>query len=721
MLDSLVEGLPTDAKARIVARAEGIPLYGIETIRSLLDKGVLERDPDGTLHLPRATGQKDALAKLGELATPPGLTALISSRLDGLGPDERRLVKECSVLGASFPRQAVEAVSDIDQGLLSDLLGSLVRKEILTVRADKLSPERGQYAFTQSLIGSVAYDTLTRTEKKQRHLRTAEHLRAAFPDKGAEVAEVIAAHLDDAYKAAGDDPDATELKVRAATAHVAAGERAESIGGPEAAEASYLRAAELTDDERDETALLERAGQMAHLAGWNERALAHFERAVATHNRTASADATRAFEAARVTARLGSSLSALGRGEEAISRIQDALTSLEGADGPPAVLAELLARLGAALVYSGHNEEATAPVEEALTLAQHHELTEPLALALNARALLLSHAGRAEEARGLFELLATLARRHGIARSEILAEGNLADLSMIRDLPGAKEHARAALQLAQRWGQRDREALGASNLMYILMMEGAFAEALQLGTELLKTGGEDRPGAGWLGHALSVLEALCGEIEAAREHLSLCSSWAESDDVQSRAAYAAAEATVALASGDSRQGLDAAMRALDEATTGRLPFAHENVRIAYLVAIEAAVELGELNQVDSLITLLADRPKGEVPPFLRAQVRRARALVAIARHADEEVEEHLSGAEATFTELHYPYFLARTQLDRAEWLAGRGRLDELRELGEQVARTFEEVGAAPMLAWAKRLLEAAELGPIGTAGSTAKS
>jgi predicted ATPase len=102
MLDSLVEGLPTDAKARIVARAEGIPLYGIETIRSLLDKGVLERDPDGTLHLLRATGQKDALAKLGELATPPGLTALISSRLDGLHPDERRLVKECSVLGASF-------------------------------------------------------------------------------------------------------------------------------------------------------------------------------------------------------------------------------------------------------------------------------------------------------------------------------------------------------------------------------------------------------------------------------------------------------------------------------------------------------------------------------------------------------------------------------------------------------------------------------------------
>ena len=77
-----------------------------------------------------------------------------------------------------------------------------MRKEVLTVRADKLSPERGQYAFTQSLIRSVAYDMLTRAERKARHLRTAEHLRSAFPDEGAEVAEVIAAHLYDAYKAA---------------------------------------------------------------------------------------------------------------------------------------------------------------------------------------------------------------------------------------------------------------------------------------------------------------------------------------------------------------------------------------------------------------------------------------------------------------------------------------------------------------------------------------
>ena len=77
LLDGLVAGLPQSARARIVERAEGIPLYAIETVRGLLDKGVLAKGDDGVLHL---------VGELGELEIPPGLTALIASRLDALGP-----------------------------------------------------------------------------------------------------------------------------------------------------------------------------------------------------------------------------------------------------------------------------------------------------------------------------------------------------------------------------------------------------------------------------------------------------------------------------------------------------------------------------------------------------------------------------------------------------------------------------------------------------------
>ena len=70
-------------------RAEGIPLYAIETVRGLLDKGVVEKGDDGALHL---------VGELGELEIPPGLTALIASRLDALGT--RRAPAREGVLGA---------------------------------------------------------------------------------------------------------------------------------------------------------------------------------------------------------------------------------------------------------------------------------------------------------------------------------------------------------------------------------------------------------------------------------------------------------------------------------------------------------------------------------------------------------------------------------------------------------------------------------------------
>jgi len=703
LLDGLVTGLPASARARIVERAEGIPLYAIETVRGLLDKGVLVKGGDSSMHLH---------GELGELEIPPGLTALIASRLDALGSDERRLVKECSVLGASFPRQAIEAVSDIDAASLDELLSSLARKEVLTVRADKLSPERGQYAFTQSLIRSVAYDMLTRSERKARHLRTAEHLQRAFPDEGAEVAEVIASHFYDALKAAGEDPDARELQARACRAYVLAAERADAVGAPEAAESAYALAAELSSDEAEQATLTERAGRMAGEAGWNERALGHFETAIAAH-----AKAGRVVDAARITAWLGPILNNLGRGELAINRIREALVSLEGLTAPPEVVAELQTRLGSALAFSGHADDATGAIEEALTLAQHHNLAEPLANGLNSKAILFNFAGRTDEAGALFELSIAIARHHGIAQAEMRAEGNFADLCMTRDRPGAEDHAKAALALARRRGQRGTEAFVAGNLMYILTMAGRLDEAFRLGTELFEAGGDERPGAEEINLSLAHLEALRGNVDAAREHVSRCG--AESDDVQYRAMYASAEAAVLLAEGDSCHALEAARRAIDEAVSGDLGVTHEAVRSVFPIAIEAAIEVGDLEEADRLACLLATRPAGQVPPFLRAQVTRAKALVADARGEDELVEENLVEVEATLRDLGYTYWAARAQLDRAEWLARRQRLDESARLASDAAATFEAVGAAPMLARARTLLETQVVGLVsGTKSPT---
>jgi class 3 adenylate cyclase/tetratricopeptide (TPR) repeat protein len=691
LLDGLVAGLPGAARARIVERAEGIPLYAIETVRGLLDKGVLEKG-DGALHL---------VGELGELEIPPGLTALIASRLDALGPDERSLVKECSVLGGSFPRQAIEAVSDTDPADLDELLSSLVRKEVLTVRADKLSPERGQYAFTQSLIRSVAYDMLTRTERKARHLRTAEHLRTAFPDEGAEVAEVIGAHLYDAYKSAAEDPDADELRGGACRAYAIAAERAEAVGALEAAATAYVKAAELSSDEADQAAFTEQAGRRALQAGFPEEALRRLEEAERAH-----AGAGRVVDGARVTGWLGQTLNALGQGELAIVRMREALASLEGIAAPPEVVAGLQAKLGVVLIFSGHGEEAVEAIEVALTLAQHFELAEPLAQALGSKATLLATEGRPAEAQALYEMQATVSRRHGLGPMEANAEGNLADLCMTRDLPGAEEHCQIGLEAARRAGGRQAEAVSAGNLIYVLVMTGRFDEAHRLGTDLLPAGNSERLGGEQLSTRLAWIESIRGNPVEARGHLMSCRALAESDNVQSRVTYRAMEGFVALAEGDPRLALESTRRAIDEVVRGGHEFAHEAVRIAFPDALDAAVALSDVESLASLVELVAMRSPGEVPPFLRAQGARGRALLAAAEGRDGQVEAELMGAEAALRELGYPYWTAQAQLDRAEWLVGQDRAEEAERLAEEAAATFERVGAAPMVSRARAISKA---------------
>ena len=44
LLDGLVPGLPEELRAQILQRAEGIPLYAVETVRMMLDRGVLIQD-----------------------------------------------------------------------------------------------------------------------------------------------------------------------------------------------------------------------------------------------------------------------------------------------------------------------------------------------------------------------------------------------------------------------------------------------------------------------------------------------------------------------------------------------------------------------------------------------------------------------------------------------------------------------------------------------------
>jgi class 3 adenylate cyclase len=105
MMTELVSGMvpraAPDAVARIVSRAEGMPLYAVEMIRMLADRGVL-RLADGTYEL---------VGDLGELEVPETLQGLVASRLDDLRADDRALLQDAAVLGKSFTLQALARVT----------------------------------------------------------------------------------------------------------------------------------------------------------------------------------------------------------------------------------------------------------------------------------------------------------------------------------------------------------------------------------------------------------------------------------------------------------------------------------------------------------------------------------------------------------------------------------------------------------------------------------
>ena len=78
--------------------------------------------------------------------------------------------------------------------------------------------------------------------------------------------------------------------------------------------------------------------------------------------------------------------------------------------------------------------------------------------------------------------------------------------------------------------------------------------------------------------------------------------------------------------------------------------------------------------------------------------------------SDESVEKDLVTAETTFRDLGYPYWTARAQLDRAEWLAVQGRQEEAARLAADAAAAFDRLGTTPALLRAQAISAAAPVG-----------
>ncbi|MBA3587195.1 MAG: AAA family ATPase, partial [Chloroflexi bacterium] len=229
LLSGLVPGLSQAAIRAIVARADGIPLYAVETVRTLIAEGRLSLE--GERYVPSGD--------LTTFAVPETLHALIAARLDGLPAEDRTLLTHAAVLGQSFTPQGIGAVTGTTESEVEPRLRDLVRRELLVHIADARSPERGQYAFVQSLIREVAYGMVSRRDRKVRHLAAARYFETLPTD---EMSGALARHYLAAHENATAGPEADALTAQARIALKAAADRAMTLGA-HAQAVAYLRQA----------------------------------------------------------------------------------------------------------------------------------------------------------------------------------------------------------------------------------------------------------------------------------------------------------------------------------------------------------------------------------------------------------------------------------------------------------------------------------------------
>ena len=671
LVDALVPEMPAVARSKITSQAQGVPLFAVETVRALIDRDIVQ-PVEGVYRL---TGD------IGELAVPDSLHALLAARLDVLDPDVRRLVADAAVLGTTFPAEALIAVSGQDEPSVRAALADLVRREVLTVSADTLSPERGSYQFAQQLLRQVAYDTISRRDRKTRHLKVAAHLRTVFAGDGEEVTDVIARHYLDALNAIPDDPDIARIRGQAITALIRAAERAERTGAPARAATSYATAAELSssgtlDDQRSTGTLWERSAQAAIANARYAIAVEYAERARGYHLQR---DQIRA--AARVQAIVGHALRMWGRHGEARDQLTAAVEVLR--TDPDIDTVRALRELAMLEVTAG-SPEADRLTTEALILGQALDVgNEQLGGLLLIRGLYLATAERRAQAIAYLRESARLATLAGDNVSLGRALLNLSDVLAATDPSAAAEAARTAAAHLSRTGARDYLAVAIMNLAAVLLQLGDW-DAVE--AEFIHAMDSDAlADIEFLACYRGWLAAMRGDAGMAETMLRGLRDLRASEDAQDKAQVSVVEAFTAAARHHPQDALRHARAVLAHADA--LGISSEYLRWAWPLAVRAAFELRDTAVTRELIALLDSRQPGHVAPMLRAERDLARARL----DGDQAAAPAFAAAITSLREQSTPYHLAHGLLDHAQYLLRRGDADaaaaaigEARDIGQRL-------------------------------------
>jgi tetratricopeptide (TPR) repeat protein len=606
-------------KEVLIARTEGNPFFLEESVRTLIETGVLTGPP----------GSSRLVQPLQGLQVPATVQAVLAARIDRLPPEEKRLLQTAAVVGTEVPFTLLQAIAEASEEALHRGLEHLQAAEFLY--ETHLFPERA-YTFKHALTHEVAYGGLLQERRRALHTRIVGALEALTGDRLSEQVERLAHHA-----LRGEVWDKTLAYCRQAGEKSLASLSAysEAAGYFEQALSALAHLPE-TRDTREQAIDLRFALHLALMpSGDMGRALVYLREAEAL---AVALDDPRRL--GRVSLFLSPIFNTMGAYDQAIAAGQRALT-LATASGEVVLHALATLFLGIAYYMQGDYHRAvdySRQTVASLDGARRHErFGLPYLPAVQSRALLAAyHAelGIFAEGIALAEEGRRIAEEDGRPGSLMVASLGAGLLALRQgDLPRALPLLERSVGLCQEadlqsgaWFSLIAPALGAA-----YTLSGRVADAVPLLTQVLEQ---------TMATARAGFQALCclclGEAQMLAGHL---------DEAQ-----ALAEDALALARAQQERGNQAyALRLLGDIAVHRTPPDLDQAAAHYQQALTLAEEL-------SMRPLQAHCHRGLGTLYLqtnRPAQARAELTTAIALYRAMEMTFWLSQAEAALAQVAF--------------------------------------------------------------------
>ena len=170
-------------KHALIAVTEGNPLFLEESVRSLIESGVLAGTP----------GHWRPLGSLPPGFVPRTIEALLAARIDRLRPELKELLQCAAVIGSDIPQAILQAVAEMPQAEIESALRALQSGEFLYEKT--LFPDPS-YTFKHAMTREVAYASLLRERRAALHARAAHATVALAAGRIEEHVERVAQHAE---------------------------------------------------------------------------------------------------------------------------------------------------------------------------------------------------------------------------------------------------------------------------------------------------------------------------------------------------------------------------------------------------------------------------------------------------------------------------------------------------------------------------------------------